>query len=320
MSQKKSSKSSSGTKIKLSKPPKKKERTGANAPGEPQAKKKKTKISFKSGGAQKKDGKKKTGGNGGSTNGRTKVSIKATGPKKAAKVAGKNSKKRKSKSALSSSSSSSKSSKRVKISASLPGKNKEIKDFNDKNENEDDDLNAGGNDWFDEDSDDDNDKSDGDDDDDSDEEDDDVDDRFEFVSEEDRRAFKAFYDDLTPDQQRRYESFRRSRLNRRYVKKLIEGVLKSNSGIHGSSIGVIGGSAPPKSRRKKNGLVDEQSLIIVAGMAKMFVGDVIEQARVIMENRREKGAICPRHLREAYRHLKRMGELPGHGRFKKLRR
>ena len=41
-------------------------------------------------------------------------------------------------------------------------------------------------------------------------EDDDVDDRFEFVSEEDRRAFKAFCDDLTPDQQRRYESFRRS--------------------------------------------------------------------------------------------------------------
>ena len=147
-----------------------------------------------------------------------------------------------------------------------------------------------------------------------------MEDRFEFVSEEDRRAFKAFYDDLSPDQQRRYESFRRSRLNRRHVKKLIEGVLKSNSGIHGSSIGVIRGTTSTKSRRKKDDLVDEQSLIIVAGMAKMFVGDIIEQARVIMENRREKGAICPRHLREAYRHLKRMGELPGRGRFKKLRR
>ena len=58
-------------------------------------------------------------------------------------------------------------------------------------------------------------------------------------------------------------------------------MLKSNSGIHGSTIGVIRSSTSTKSRRKKDDLVDEQSLIIVAGMAKMFVGDIIEQARAL---------------------------------------
>ena len=45
----------------------------------------------------------------------------------------------------------------------------------------------------------------------------------------------------------------------------------------------------------------------------MFAGDIVEHARVIMENKKEKGAICPRHLREAYRHLKRLGAVPGQG-------
>ena len=52
----------------------------------------------------------------------------------------------------------------------------------------------------------------------------------------------------------------------------------------------------------------------------MFAGDIVEHARIIMENKKEKGAICTRHLREAYRHLKRLGAVPGQGRFKKLRR
>ena len=150
---------------------------------------------------------------------------------------------------------------------------------------------------------------------------DDVDSRFEFVSESDRRAFKAFYDDLTPDQQRRYESFRRSRLSRRRVKKIVEDVLRKRETVINSKFGLdsIRGSNSSNSKNK-NVLVDDASLVIIGGMAKMFVGDIVEHARVIMENKREKGPICPRHLREAYRHLKRLGELPGATRFKTLRR
>ena len=205
----------------------------------------------------------------------------------------------------------------------------EITDFNEAQEegNEEDD-DAGGNDWFNVESDDD--KSDDDDDDDfGEDDDDDIDDRFEFVSEEDRRAFKAFYDDLTPDQQRRYESFRRSRFNRRYVKKLVSDVLnkKENALIRRGNMmmgsgGIYGSSNNNNNKRKfkKNEKVDEASLVIIGGLAKMFAGDIVEHARIIMENKKEKGAICPRHLREAYRHLKRLGAVPGQGRFKKLRR
>ena len=66
--------------------------------------------------------------------------------------------------------------------------------------------------------------------------------------------------------------------------------------------------------------LDKRAIIVMAGLAKLFAGDIVESARRIMENRREKGGVCPRHLREAYRQLERMGRLPRPGRHKKLRR
>ena len=149
-----------------------------------------------------------------------------------------------------------------------------MSDFNENNDDEEEDAEA--NDWFGDDSDDD--KSDDDDEEDFGEEDeDDVDSRFEFVSESDRRAFKAFYDDLTPDQQRRYESFRRSRLSRRRVKKIVEDVLRKRETVINSKFGLdsIRGSNSSNSKNK-NVLVDDASLVIIGGMAKMFVGDIVE--------------------------------------------
>ena len=56
--------------------------------------------------------------------------------------------------------------------------------------------------------------------------------------------------------------------------------------------------------------VTKPAAIVVAGLTKLFVGDVVERARLIMEKRREKGPLCPRHLREAFRQLEQTGQLP----------
>ena len=93
-----------------------------------------------------------------------------------------------------------------------------------------------------------------------------------------------FYDGLTPDQQRRYEAFRRSRLHPDDVRDIMKAL----------------------SSRK----VTKPAAIVVAGLTKLFVGDVVERARLIMEKRREKGPLCPRHLREAFRQLEQTGQLP----------
>ena len=130
---------------------------------------------------------------------------------------------------------------------------------------------------------------------------DDEEDRVDWISDADRKAFKEFYEGLSPDQQRRYEAFRRSKLNHGRIRDLIQNVLAKNVAT-------------------MKWTIDEKAVVVMAGLAKMFAGDLVENARRIMENRREKGAICPRHLREAYRQVERIGQLPRPGRRRTLRR
>ena len=40
---------------------------------------------------------------------------------------------------------------------------------------------------------------------------------------------------------------------------------------------------------------------VVAGVAKVFVGEIVEKARHIQQNRGETGPLSPDHLRQAYR-------------------
>ena len=39
---------------------------------------------------------------------------------------------------------------------------------------------------------------------------------------------------------------------------------------------------------------------VVAGVAKVFVGEIVEKARHIQQKRGEHGSLSPDHLREAY--------------------
>ncbi|KAG7592341.1 TAFII28-like protein [Arabidopsis thaliana x Arabidopsis arenosa] len=90
---------------------------------------------------------------------------------------------------------------------------------------------------------------------------------------------------FTEDQMSRYESFRRSGFKKSDMEKLVQRI--------------TGG---PK--------IDDTMNIVVRGITKMFVGDLVETARVVMRERNESGPIRPCHIRESYRRLKLQGKVP----------
>jgi transcription initiation factor TFIID subunit 11 len=47
--------------------------------------------------------------------------------------------------------------------------------------------------------------------------------------------------------------------------------------------------------------VSQVMAFVIAGFTKVFVGEIVESSRDIMEEWGDKGAIAPEHLREAYR-------------------
>ncbi|CAN8231278.1 unnamed protein product [Cochlearia groenlandica] len=90
---------------------------------------------------------------------------------------------------------------------------------------------------------------------------------------------------FTEDQMSRYESFRRSALQKGNMRKLLQGVTGSQK-------------------------ISMPIIIVTCGIAKMFVGELVETARVVMGERNESGPIRPCHIRESYRRLKLEGKVP----------
>ncbi|KAF8049848.1 hypothetical protein N665_2110s0007 [Sinapis alba] len=90
---------------------------------------------------------------------------------------------------------------------------------------------------------------------------------------------------FTEDQMSRYESFRRSAFQKGNMRKLLQGVTGSQK-------------------------ISMPVIIVNCGIAKMFVGELVETARVVMGERKESGPIRPCHIRESYRRLKLEGKVP----------
>ncbi|XP_015867595.2 transcription initiation factor TFIID subunit 11 [Ziziphus jujuba] len=96
---------------------------------------------------------------------------------------------------------------------------------------------------------------------------------------------QAILSQFTEEQMSRYESFRRAGFQKSNMKRL----LASISGTQKISVPMT---------------------IVVSGIAKMFVGELVETARMVMAERKESGPIRPCHIREAYRRLKLEGKVP----------
>ncbi|KAH7102478.1 hTAFII28-like protein conserved region-domain-containing protein [Auriculariales sp. MPI-PUGE-AT-0066] len=88
----------------------------------------------------------------------------------------------------------------------------------------------------------------------------------------DRRVLTSSF---TPLQNERFEAYRRATFNRQAVRKLIH-----------QGLGLT---------------VSPQIAQVVGGMAKVFVGEIVEKAKRAQDRRGGEGPISPDDLREAYR-------------------
>ena len=100
---------------------------------------------------------------------------------------------------------------------------------------------------------------------------------------------------FTPEQQRRYEFYRRSHFD------------YSKQGKVAQIMNEVSRSSAPEGQQQEE--QQQSALITMAGLTKLFVGEVIEGARAIMEEAGEKGPIHPRHIREAYQRMQQKGDL-----------
>ncbi|KAJ8469344.1 hypothetical protein ONZ45_g16922 [Pleurotus djamor] len=86
---------------------------------------------------------------------------------------------------------------------------------------------------------------------------------------------KVLMDNFSPAQYERFEAYRRHALPKQAVRKVIQQSLGQQ--------------------------VSQPVAQIVAGFAKVFVGEIVEKARAVQSRRGDAGPLSPDHLREAYR-------------------
>jgi len=100
--------------------------------------------------------------------------------------------------------------------------------------------------------------------------------------EEAREKMQVLISSFSDRQLNRYEMFKRSCFPKSTIKRLMQNVSTGAS-------------------------ISQNVVIAMAGISKVFVGEVVEEALDYKASRGDSGPLLPLHLREAVRRLKRRG-------------
>lgn len=109
--------------------------------------------------------------------------------------------------------------------------------------------------------------------------------------EEENKKMQVLMGNFSEEQLNRYEVFRRAAFTKSNIKKIIQTICGKT--------------------------VSASVVIAMSGIAKVFVGEIVEQALDVKEKLNEKGPIQPKHLREAYRLFKKSNKLASPCKYKK---
>lgn len=99
----------------------------------------------------------------------------------------------------------------------------------------------------------------------------------ETVRKENKDRLQKIIDNMTPEELHRYEDFRRAGFNKNGIRKFVNGILSQSCNIN--------------------------FIISVSGIAKVFVGEMVEKALEVQKEMHDTGPLKPSHIHEAHRRL-----------------